>query len=57
MTLVNTRIGYEAKNYSVYFFVKNIFDEIYVSTDLRPPDTLVSYGDHCTFGFQVRTNF
>ncbi|MEH2301896.1 MAG: hypothetical protein V7K88_23650 [Nostoc sp.] len=57
MALVNTRIGYEAKNYGIYFFVYNIFDEIYITTDFIPPDTLVSYGDRCTFGFQVRTNF
>lgn len=55
--LVNTRIGYEGKNYGIYLYVNNIFDERYVTTAFRAPNTLVSYGDRRTFGFQVRANF
>lgn len=55
--LINTRIGYEGKNYGIYFYVNNLFDEIYVTTAFRPPDALVSYGDRRTFGLQVRTSF
>jgi iron complex outermembrane recepter protein len=55
--LVNTRVGYEGKNYGIYFYVNNIFDEVYVTAAFRPPDTLASYGDRRTFGFQVRSNF
>ncbi|MBD2438976.1 TonB-dependent siderophore receptor [Nostoc sp. FACHB-110] len=55
--LFNTRLGYEGKNYGIYFYVNNIFDETYVTTAFRPPDALVSYGDRRTFGFQIRTSF
>ncbi|WP_265276348.1 TonB-dependent siderophore receptor [Nostoc sp. KVJ3] len=58
LVLVNTRLGYEAKNYGIYFYVNNIFDEVYVTTAFgQSPDPLVSYGDRRTFGFQVRTSF
>ena len=55
--LVNTRIGYEAKKYGIYFFVNNIFDETYYTVAFREFSPLVSYGDRRTFGFQVKASF
>jgi iron complex outermembrane receptor protein len=57
--LVNARIGYEAKNYQIYFFVNNLLDERYVTAAFFAglPDALASFGDLRTFGFQIRAGF
>jgi iron complex outermembrane receptor protein len=58
--LVNTRLGYEQKSYSIYFYVNNLFDERYFTSAFVSPavaDPLVSYGDRRTFGVQFKTNF
>jgi iron complex outermembrane receptor protein len=57
--LVNARVGYEAENYGIYFYVNNLFDEEYVTTAFvgAAPDPLAAYGDRRTFGIQVQTDF
>jgi len=56
VTLVNARIGYEWKNYGIYFYVNNLFDKDYVNQAFSDP-VLVAYGDRRLFGFQMRLNF
>lgn len=55
--LINARIGYEWKNAGIYFYVDNLFNQEYVTAAFRPPETLASFGDSRTFGFQVRAKF
>ncbi len=56
--LVNARVGYEWKSGGVYLYVKNLFDQTYVTTAFTGFfDDLASYGDRRTVGIQVRANF
>ncbi|MBW4471669.1 MAG: TonB-dependent receptor [Stenomitos rutilans HA7619-LM2] len=55
--LVNARIGYEWKSVGIYFYVDNLFNKEYVTAAFRPPETLASFGDRRTFGFQVQAKF
>jgi iron complex outermembrane recepter protein len=59
LALVNARIGYETKNYQIYFFVNNLLDQRYVTAAFFAglPDALASFGDRRTFGFQIRAGF
>lgn len=61
--LLNARLGYQARNWEVAVFARNIFDEEYVNNalDLRnafQPDLLVLQpGDPLTYGFAVTARF
>ncbi|WP_019506864.1 TonB-dependent receptor domain-containing protein [Pleurocapsa sp. PCC 7319] len=58
-TLVNARIGYEQKNYGIYFFANNIFDTEYLTTafDFGSLGQIASFGNPATYGVQVKTKF
>lgn len=56
VTLVNARVGYEWKNYGLYFYVNNVLDKEYVNQAFGDP-VLVAYGDRRLFGFQMRAKF
>jgi len=60
LALVNTRIGYEADRYGIYFYVNNLFDQEYLTAAFvsgTAGSTLASYGDRRTFGVQVKSEF
>jgi iron complex outermembrane recepter protein len=56
---VNTRIGYEQKDYGVYLFANNLFDARYLTAASQVPifGTIGSYGEPATYGIQVRADF
>ncbi len=55
--LVNAKAGYEAENYAIYVFARNLFDEAYVVTGYGPDFPLVKYGEPQTVGLQIEVNY
>jgi iron complex outermembrane receptor protein len=57
--LVNARIGYEGKNYSIYPFGNNLFDTRYYTQAFvfPPPNVIAAFGNRATYGVQLRLNF
>ncbi len=51
--LINTKIGYEAENWDIYFYGKNIFDEDYSRED----GTYVYYSDPRELGVKLTYRF
>lgn len=57
--LVNARLGYEGKNYGIYFFANNIFDREYINQafSLPPIGAIASFGAPTTYGLQFKIKF
>lgn len=58
-TIFNGRIGFNGDDFSVYAFATNIFDEVYLTSNVRgtnlgnPSRNLIKVGDGRTIGFRV----
>ena len=53
--VVNASLGYRMENVSATFYVKNLFDEQYL-TSTSPTGTSAAVGDSRSFGFEVKLN-
>ncbi|WP_419773719.1 TonB-dependent receptor [Halarcobacter sp.] len=55
--LVNTKIGYETKNFEIYFYGKNIFDKEHHATNAFVNGTNTAYVDDREFGIHLAYKF
>ncbi|MDA7949483.1 MAG: TonB-dependent receptor [Hyphomicrobiaceae bacterium] len=59
-TVVNARVGYQKNGYMIYGFATNLFDEVYVTNNVRaqspgnPSRNLIKVGDGRTFGVRMK---
>ncbi len=55
--VVNVKVGYSSKNYEIYFYGKNVFDQKHDATNVYLNGTVSVYNDDKEFGVQLAYKF